>query len=272
MTINRTDGGITRSNTYTDDEIRRLHGAEDLRTNTAINRIGGHAGLTQTYHLRGDDQTTREIKEAHQRHIAEEWGLVLGEEGLIEGGLHVVDHGAAKGASLPLLPFQLLKAGYEMTKAVAEDNEVRHKLAAANTKDKMHIIILENLNGLPTGYVEKELSRYPQDEKDSNLVHEMRRTLGRNGDHQMMAVIQLHCDEGMHAARRMYEAKLEPKAFLENDPEIAKLRAEDPAFKAGFDGLVWAKTQGGPAVFDAALKDLGERDVRYASAHVTLRG
>jgi hypothetical protein len=74
----------------------------------------------------------------------------------------------------------------------------------------------------------------------------------------------------MNAARAMCDAGLAKEAYLAAHPDVAKRCAEDPAFKAGFDGVVWAK-QRGPDTYDAVIKDLEARDVRYEQAHVAWR-
>jgi hypothetical protein len=259
----------TSNNTYTDEEIRWLRGEEDISTSAAINQIGSHAGLTHTYRVRGDDKTEREIKLEHQKQIQKEWGETLLGEGGTEGADHIMHH-AGLETGLLMLPLTLGKLGYEMTKAVAEDNKVGHERAAALTKDAMHIVIFQNLNGLPQGFADEQLARYPESQKSSNLVKNMNRALGRDGDHRAMALIQLHCDQGMNAARAMCDANVDPKTYLAQHPDIAKRCAEDPAFKAGFDGLAWAKRKGATE-YNAAVKELEARDARYEQAHVAWR-
>jgi hypothetical protein len=262
--------GMTRSNAYSDRELERLHDHENDTTRGALNQLGGHAGLTQNYNVRGDDRSEREIVADHRSTVAREGleGVALeGKDAVVD---HVAEHVAEAEVGLALLPITLLKAGYEALKSVAEDNKVGHERAAALTKDAMHIVMMENLNGLPTEYVTSQLARYTESEKGSTLVRNMNLALGRDSDHQAMLTVQLHCDQGMSAARGMCDAKLDAKTFFAAHPDIAKRCADDPAFKAGFDGVVWAK-QNGPDAYGAVIKELEARDVRYEQAHVAWR-
>ena len=261
---------MTRSNAYSDREFGRLHDHETDTTRAALNQLGEHAGLTQNYRVRGDDRSEREIVADHKGKVAREGiGAVAG-EGRDAAVEHFAEHAVEAEFGLVLLPLTLLKGGYEALKSVAEDSHVGHERAAALTKDAMHIVMMENLNGLPTDYVTGQLARYTDSEKGSTLVRNMNLALGRDSDHQAMLTVQLHCDQGMNAARGMCDAKLEPKAFLAANPDVAKRCAEDPAFKAGFDGVVWAK-QNGPDAYGAVIKGLEARDVRYEQAHVAWR-
>lgn len=85
------------------------------------------------------------------------------------------------------------------------------------------------------------------------------------GDTPLMALAQLHCDQGMSAARSMVDAKqaMPPKA-------IADRCAADPAFKAGFEAAVWASKKG-PDAYHDVIKGLESRDARYEQAHVAWR-
>jgi hypothetical protein len=277
-----TSGKTTEANRYEDDELRSLKGNEGRSTSAAMNQLGGHAGLTQKYTLRGDDKSERQIKAEHQnekaihgpgdvaKEIVSEGGLELAEH-LAEHALeHVGDVGGRAAFGLLVLPVSLAKSQYDMLKEVAEDSKVGHERAHAMTRDTMHAVLLSNLNGLPTEFAQAELAKYPDSVKGSNLALKMNKALGNDGDHAAMALCQLHCDQGMNAARAMCDAGLAKETYLAAHPDVAKRCAEDPAFKAGFDGVAWAK-QKGPDAYGAVIKDLEARDVRYEQAHVAWR-
>ncbi len=262
--------GTTRNNTYSDRELERLREHQDDTTRGAINQIGAHAGLTQTYLVRGDDKSEREIVLAHKTATRAEGPGIIAEQAADFAVEQAAEKVLGVEVSLITLPINVLKFGYEALKHIAEDNKVGHERAGALTKDAMHIVLMGNLNGLPKEYVENQLGRYTDSEKKSNLVQSMYRALGRGDDHQALLTMQLHCDQGMNAARGMCDANLDAKAFLASHPDAAKRCAEDPAFKAGFDGVAWAK-QKGPAEYGAVVKELEGRDARYEGAHVAWR-
>ena len=88
-------------------------------------------------------------------------------------------------------------------------------------------------------------------------------------DNSTMAVIQLHCDQGISAARAMYTANQTPDVYLKAHPEVGKRFAEDPAFQAGFKGAMHAKVHG---QYDEMMKSLDQRDARFEAHHVAVRG
>ncbi len=264
-------GGVSeRNNVYTDQEHEHLRGYEGDSTRAALNQIGRHAGLTENYRVRGDDKSERELH-AEGRATLREALETVASKGLEELATHVLEKAAFVEVGLAALPLSLADDAFNALQHVAEDNRLGHEQAAALTKDKMHIFLLNNLNGLPAGYVAGEMKRYSEDEKTSNLVRGMNRALGRDGDHQAMLAVQLHCDQGMAAARAACDANRDPAAQLAANPGLAKRYAEDPAFKAGFDGLVWAKTKGGAETYEQAVTSLEARDARYDAAHVAWR-
>jgi hypothetical protein len=267
--------GVTRSNTYTDAEIDRLRGHEGQTSDTSINTIGQHAGLTRHYTVRGDDKTEREIHAQHKgAQAADGASGVVGEVGgeVVDEVVELaLEDTAIAGVGLLILPFSLLETGAHMVKNVAEDSRVGHERADALTKDAFHILIVGNVNGLPQGFAAAELSRYPESERSSTLVNTMAKRLADDGDHQAMAVIQLHADQGMNGAKDAIDSGVTRQACLKSNPTVAKRYAEDPAFKAGFDAMFWAKEKGGPGVYGATCFALANRDDGYVAHQVQCR-
>jgi maltose-binding protein MalE len=81
--------------------------------------------------------------------------------------------------------------------------------------------------------------------------------------------MQLHCDQGMNAARAMYEAKQTPSEYLAAHPDVAQKYQRDPAFHHGFNGMVFAHDNG---QYAEVVMGLDARDARYDAHHVAWRG
>jgi len=270
--------GLSRQNTYDDSDIDQMKGKEALSTNAAINRIGNHAGLGDTHTVRANDKTSGEIVAEHRAEVAKEWtpgagelkqeakthvAIAVAEHGLKHVGLHF----AARALGGAALPAALVQFAFKMTKSVAADSKVGHEVAEAKVKSAMHTVVLGSLNGLPQAFVNAQRGRYAADAPDG-LVERMSRAMGR-GDNDLMGVIQLHCDQGIAAARAMVDAHQSPAAYLAAHPDVARRCDDDIAFKAGFDGAVYAREHG---QWDDMMTALDRRDVRYEAHHVAYRG
>lgn len=268
-------GGITNQNHYDDSDIERMKGLETVSTQSAINRIGNHAGLDENHTVHGSDKTSKEVVAEHREAVRQQWSpkeVVHEELGHAAGhGLeHLAEHGAARFAFRALggvaLPIHLVLFAKEMVESVADDAAVGHERAEAVVKSAMHTVILGSLNGLPQDFVNQQRARYAEDAPDG-LVRRMSGALGR--DNNLMGVIQLHCDQGITAARAMYATGQTPAAYSSAHPDVAKRIAEDPSFKAGFEGAVWAHEHG---QYDDVMKALDARDARYAQHQIAFRG
>jgi hypothetical protein len=263
--------GISNGNYYTDRDIDALQGNEKVSTNAAINRVANHAGAGEIHVLHGRDKTEGEIRSEHRGDVMKD-GVgddakevaQLGTEAFLE---HFEMAGATT-ASVVMLPVSTLVGTLEMMKKVGEDGIVGRERAEAMPRDAMHAVILGCLNGLPQGYVEGERSRLSNDAKDGSFTREMSRQLGRK-DNPMMGIMQLHCDQGLNAARAMYAANQRPSEYLAANPEVAKKYTHDAAFRHGFDGAVFAHDNG---QYGEIMKALDERDARYTAHHVAWRG
>jgi hypothetical protein len=263
--------GITNANYYRDRDIDDLQGNEKVSTNAAINRIANHAGASEIHVLHGYDRTEGEIRSEHAKST-----LVDGVAGDINelaqmGAEHVVEYGSdmsGEAVGTLALPVTLIKAQIEMMEAVGEDAIVGHERAEAMPRDAMHAVILGDLNGLPKGYADAERARLSKDALDGSFTRAMIAQLGRR-DNPMMAIIQLHCDQGMTAARTMYSANETPADYLKSNPAVAKRYERDPAFHHGFNAAVYAHDNG---QYGEVMKALDSRDARYDAHHVAWRG
>lgn len=264
---------LTATNLYRNNDLEAVRGHESETTSAAINTIAKHTGATQSHVLRGDDKTEREIFEEHKTEVTREqagdWGTETANLGIEHIGHHAIEFVMGRAGAGLALPLTLAKAGYDAASAVVKDGEVGHERAAALPRDTMHAFLLGNLNGLPKDFVSNEMARYPKDVQNNSFAQRLNDQLGK-GDNALMAIAQLHCDQGMAMARAMCDAKQSPAAYLAANPAIAKRCAEDPAFKTGFDAVVWANQQG-PEVFKAVVSGMESRDARYEQAHVAWR-
>lgn len=256
---------LSIGNDYNKREIDNLAGNERVSTDAAVNELANHAGVTSHYTLRGDDKTERQIKAEHGGHYLVR-SLGTAEPALEEGGEAILEHLTHVGEPV-LLPLTLVTEQLKMMKEVGEDGITGHERAEAFTKDQLHVYVLGNLAGLPKDYQMEQLAKYPEMAKSSNLQTTLNKNLGHDGDHQLMALVQLHCDEGMNAARFACDTGVGKDAYLRQHPDVAKRCAEDVAYGHGFDAVFAAHAQGA-AQYSEVVGALESRDARYDASHV----
>jgi hypothetical protein len=294
--------GLSKGTSYDDSDVDGMKGKESLSTNTLINRVGNHAGLSQTHNIQGYDKTSTQLVAEHREAQQDKWieelvsilpgadtlvaaakmreELKHGEVGkaMLEGGTHIAEekvkefleeqlqHAGYKTAGLAIkIPLTIAKLGMAMATSVAEDGELGQERKEAIVKSAMHITILGSLSGLPQGYVDAARSHYLEDKDAVALANKMNAG-GR--DNALMATLQLHADQGMGAARTMVDSKQSSSDFFRAHPDLLKRYGEDAAFRAGFDGAVYAKAHG---QYDDMMKSLDARDARYDAHHVAWR-
>lgn len=262
--------GVSSTNKYSDRELDALAGHEKDSTQSVVASISKHAGATYDVTLRGRDLTAAEVKTAHQDKVTDEWSRSLVSEGGDQAVEHGVDH-VVPGAGLLLLPVTLVRAGVEMTKAVIEDKEAGLDRANASKREVLHAFVLGNINGLPQEYLDGEMARFSPDAKGtSNAATALRDRLADDVDHAQLAKIQLHADQGMVEAKAALEAKMSPADYLRTHADAAQRYQSDPAFRHGFDGLVYAHDKG-QASYDAVVGALALRTKEYELHHVQVR-
>ncbi len=303
MGVEGVGNGLSNQNSYDEGDVERMKGLEALSTQAAINQIGG---FDTTHTIHGSDRTEAEVVAEHQDRVQERWtkeliGLIPGIGESVETGMeireslehgdlrkaiesgskravfevadrlaeHAIEHAGrfgfrALGAAVPLL--KLYKLAKAMVESVAEDADTGHARAEARIKSAMHTTIIGSLNGLPQDFVNQERTRYAAD-APSSLVQRMNAALAKKN--ALMGVIQLHCDQGISSARAMYAAGQSSTDYLRAHTDVAKRVAEDPAFKAGFEGAIYAHEHG---QYDELLKGLEARDARYALHNVSFQG
>ncbi len=251
--------GVNTNNRYSDQDLSKWAGYEDSSTVRVMNQIRSDAGEHDYVEFGADDVTTMATKREQEELSAKNLGLHAG-----PGVLHILAAGAEESA----LGAGLIAAGVVIeVAATCKEIVGGDALASAEERDTMHAAMLANLD-IPQGYKDERMgdlmSRYTDGWKagTQKIAEE-----GLGADKSKMALVQIHADQGLNAARGMLDGNVDRKAYFSAHPEAAKRYATDPAFKEGFDSLVWAHHEG-RAEYDAAVSGLEARDARYAQARV----
>lgn len=250
---------------YSLDDIKKWSGSEDASTVRVMNQVRKDAptldGATKLdeYVEFGCDDVTAKATIREQEELSPENLALHGTPGV----LHIIaaaGEEAAVGAGLIGAAFvvELAATGKEI---VAGDH-----IAEAVKRDAMHAAMLANLD-LPQGYKDETMTTLMSKYTDGWKGAAQRVAEQALREPAKMALVQLHADQGANAARRMCEGGVDRKAFFQQNLEAARRYAIDPAFKQGFDAIVWAKSHG-EAEYKHATTALESRDARYAQAHV----
>lgn len=251
---------------FSDEEIEAMR--KDEPTSAIANKARRDAGLKEKdVTVRGDDKTLEEVLTARKTHVS---GVeVL--SGLADG-MTVAE---AVGVEIPLkaslgkwpevvLPIAGLIAAHVGMIAMENDKAAMKDGA---TRDQLHAGILDRLE-LPKSFKDAEMKKLDVSMTKQSTAYKVSAHLDARA-----ATLQLHCDEGMHAARTMLESSKDKTAFLKENPTIAKRYAEDAAYHNGFDALCWSKNdKAAPTgTYEAQVASLESRDARYAQSNITLR-
>lgn len=248
---------------------------EDASTSKTLNKVRHDAGYSKEVDIRGDDKSVQELRKEYSEHgTAEEIGLTTAHtaiEAAAAGAEAVVAGGVAGGAGIALF-------GLVAAKGVAEANRRNAELTKASDQDSTRAAMVCALD-LPQGYKNVELARLDAINAGfQSGTMKMGSTLMMR-DHKEAAVLQLHADRGMNAARDLVVAgkitreggAAEVSKALAASPSLKAKYDSDAAFKTGFDSLVWAKQRGTEADYKAAIQHLDARDARYEQHHIQVR-
>ncbi len=244
------------------NDVNALKGYEDASTTTtsAMGKIASDAsGGKAAPPIHSNDKTYDELIAEYKgaggskAEIADA-SVHAGEVGLEVAG--VLEGGTIATAVAVVGPVAAFALGmYKL----AEANQRGAELNTALHRDEQHAAMLTNL-ALPNEFVQGELAKYSHGGKTFASGAQTMTSHARGEDHALMALVQLHCDQGMNAAH-------------DGGPmsaEASKKYAEDPAFKAGYDAMKWAQHKGGDTL--ASLNaELASRDARYSAAGVSWR-
>jgi hypothetical protein len=301
-----TVGALTNANKYEDRDLDNVKANEQVSTKTALNTLANKAGMSDDYAVHGHDETAPELVAEHQERAQERWIKTFVEavpggeelatayelhkelkegklgEAIKTGDWHVAEHAAKEflvkmaegaglhGAKLAVeIPWILGKLAKAMAESVSDDAELGQEKKAAFVKSGMHVLVLGSLNGLPQEYVNAQRAHYMADRDSGSIADKLGTALGKNGNNALMGIMQLHCDQGIGAARTMFDAKQTPEEFFRAHPDLGKRFADDAAFHAGFEGAMYAQRHG---QYDEMMKALDQRDVRYEAHHIAVRG
>ncbi|CAN5542049.1 hypothetical protein BH09MYX1_BH09MYX1_43860 [soil metagenome] len=260
------------------DALRDAESGKGLATASVLKQVQTDAGFSKKTTVRGDDATLDEViddQKGLKHNIAGAIALASKSvEGIEIASVHlpweaeVVVVGSASGAALAIAA-PIVGAG-AMIYEVGEAGEKGRAQAEALYKDQTHVAMLVMLK-LPGDFRTNELKKYPMatHEAANGTVDKLTTTMNTK-DKALVAVLQLHCDQGMTAAKSACDAKISAGDYLQSHPALAERYASDPAFKAGFDAMTWSHAQGG-AAYAAASADLSTRVIDYDSHRVPVR-
>lgn len=233
----------------------------DASTERILNEAAKRAGLTTGVHVTGDDVTYAETK-AEQRPWQK---LDINSVGTSASALmklgeafEVFGEATVGAAALELggIVLEPAMAGHDLVQAWLDGDERKEALA----KDMMHVALLVNLN-VPEDYKAAELAKRPEVtgrwDAPTQIVGE------KLSQHpEMKIILQLRCDEGMHAAVDVVSSGRPLQEYLKQHPDVSERFHLDAAFRTGFDAMMWSKEQGAQQ-FQSTVKDLHSRDVRF---------
>jgi hypothetical protein len=240
------EGGVLRRSEHIDvhgeDATRReVHqgnkGPEDpFHTTVEIGAGGAHAGydLAETF------------AEEHLAHIIGAVGMDAA------GGL---------GAMLAMK---------DTAEALPRAWEAGDREAEARVQDAMHLATLGALRGLPVGFRTEQVERRSEAVGGSNS-EAARITSVVDGHPELRAILQLRCDEGMKSAEQAIVGGEGAARFFQTDKALYARYVSDPAFKLGFDAVIWAKGKDA-ATFTQTVEQLHQRDARWSSTNCVWHG
>lgn len=253
-----------RANDYSAGDIAGLRGHESESTAGRMNEIRHDSGYTGEVDVNG--KTLKDVKR-------EQAGLTS--TGAQSTGLHalgaLIEAGAEEGAAA--LIGSAIGVGamlYEYAMLPVETQEQKDAVEGDNAKRAMYSQL-----ELPDAFKEKLIGEV--DGKHTEGSQSAATVIATKihtdpKERAKFALVQLHCDNGMAAAREACSTGVDAQAYLAAHADVGAQYASDPAFRAGFDCVVWAKGQSDKSIYDGVLAQLRDRDVRYDAAHVAHRG
>lgn len=262
-------GTASRARDYSYEELQEMQ--KDTSTSDIMNQARKDAGLKDKATLRGDDKTAKELAAEHKEgHEGTHAALTTGE---LAAHLlpEVIEHGAVGAGAAMLAPaVSTLSNLYHIKKAIEQGDERMH----AHEKDETRMALHGALD-LPKGFKEQEASRCNASTSTRGTRMKVIEELDGK-DRKYKAALQMHCDRGQHAALEILKSGavkpgMTSEMLLKERPHMAAAYKQDAAFRAGFDGILWAKVNS-PKEFEASVKSLGERDAAYAKNHIRVQG
>ena len=267
MSIGRVDAGTTRD--FSHEEIEALH--RDASTSAVLNAARRSAGQKgDDVAVRGDDGTLDQslAEKGCQMSVLEavelggqafEFANAVGLVPHVHGGIA----GAALAASEVALPILTL-VGTQVS--LAEMQDTKDGLRDAATRDVLHAGMLLSL-GLPSGFRDAETGKLGVGTTGPAPAKKISDQIKNK---PIGATLQLHCDQGVHAAEDLAASGKTQAQFFAACAKIKERYDADAALKAGFDAYGWA-VRNAPSDAKQMIDDVHARDARYATAHVPVR-
>jgi hypothetical protein len=273
---------ISPVSSYRNDTWQTLDRDED--SNLTLNRARKDAGMTCDTSLAGSDPTYRETKVAQQDwvHAAIEGGKHVTPDVISHVLIEVAQHAKGEGpwlrAASVSLPVAAIIGLYEGAKMIEHSHQKGDALERALSRDAARGGMLLALE-LPGGYTLSELSKIPESSTgprgslNGSNADAIATAIRSNQAHT--ALLQLHADRGMNTARKLLDAGAlvagastnQVKTALLAEPAALQAYETDPAFRAGCDSLIWARSHD-PKAYTETVTALDERDVRYQQHHL----
>ena len=243
-------------------------------TETLLNGAAQQTGkIRKDEHIdvHGEDASFREVKDGQQPwadpfHTATTLGPgaasttydvieVFAEEG--------VKHALGAAADfMPVLGMALeIKETVQALPEAWERGDQQHE---ALLRDAAHLAVIETVAGLPEGYRKEQETRraeaYAGGRSSAPWQAMQTALIAQKG---AVPLLQVRTDEGMKIAENAVRFSLDPDTALKSGSgDLAVRYHNDPAFRAGFDAVMWAKQHGAPEL-EKVLSDLHARDARF---------
>ncbi len=255
------------ANEYSEADVGQLRGHEKDSTDNVMNDIRRGAGYSGSVPLRADDETANEIREREEANSPTNVGRASG-----GGTLHLVAEGLGEGTAAEALSV-VGGVALELYGFYHEIN-IADALGAATDRDHVRLATLSQLD-LPAEFKQQEIDKLSG--KHTDGLHGAAQKIAERikldpAAHAQFARVQLHADQGMHAALEMKAAKMDFATYMKAHPEAVQRYQQDDAFKRGFDAIGWASDpKRDPKVLADTVAALHARDARYDAQHVQWR-
>ncbi len=225
--------------------------------------------------IRGDDNTFERQSATleHTHELADHVDHGLSTASTLTELAGVAGHEAPALVSVAALPIVgsvvALYAGLKMLCSENEKGQIRNETAV---KEQMHVAMLSALD-LPNDFKTREMAKFTvAGQSFQGGAQRMTSALAGEAGKPTVAVLQLHADQGMDAARRLLDTYAHGAPHdLSSQPGLHDRLRTDPAFKAGFDVVLWARNQPTNDAYKTLIQGLDARDVRYEQHHIAYR-
>jgi len=262
---------------FSPEEIEAMH--QNQSTEVVVNKVAQRAGYSgEALEFHGRDKTFKELraefKEKEGVAYAKEQAFgkakfKTGETVLEKGAEHFISERAGrltKGGGIAFTAAVLMVKGLIRRD---EKNQEGKAMAKALARDEMVNGLTLKLD-LPLGFKQVQCAERDYSTRSSASLGQKMTTELNTRDKASLSVLQLHCDEGMHAARDMFAMGKTKEALFTQNPSIRARYESDAAYHLGFDALVWAKKD--PNAYAETIGALKQRDARYEANHIAVKG